>query len=72
MFIRRKQWLRREFDQLLLQDLIELKEHWEYQKRLVEKSFDPSPEVLSSLKLAEAKYLFLLKEAKKRNIKMEK
>ena len=40
-------------------------------KRLVEQSVEPSQDVLCSLKIAEAKYFFLLKEAKRRPVKME-
>ncbi|PLR76778.1 DUF2508 domain-containing protein [Bacillus sp. V3-13] len=68
MFFRRKGWLRREFNDKLLNQLNEAKVNWNNQKKLVEKSFDPSDEVICQLKLAEAKYFFLFKEAKTRNI----
>ncbi|PWW17145.1 uncharacterized protein DUF2508 [Cytobacillus oceanisediminis] len=70
MFFRKRGWLRREFDEKLLQQLNGLKAEWNNQKSLVEKSFDPSPEAISQAKLAEAKYFFLFKEAKKRNVKV--
>lgn len=70
MFFRRKGWLRKEFDEKLLKQLNELRADWNNQKSLVEKSFDPSPEAISQAKLAEAKYFFLFKEAKKRNVKV--
>jgi hypothetical protein len=70
MFFRRKKWLRREFDEKLLEQLNRLKTDWNNQKSLVEKSFDPSPEAISQAKLAEAKYFFLFREAKKRNVKV--
>jgi Protein of unknown function (DUF2508) len=44
------------------------KEHWQQEKLLLEKSFDPSEEVICQTKIAEAKYIFLLKEAKQRNV----
>lgn len=72
MFFRRKGWLRKEFNERLIQDLFQLKDRWNRQKRLVEKSVEPSPEVLYELKLAEAKYFFLLKEAKKRHVILRK
>lgn len=68
MLFHRKGRLRREFDELLLRDLVKQKEQWEKQKHLIEKCFDPSLEVLSNLELEKAKYLFLLKEAKQRKI----
>ena len=68
MFFRRKDKLRREFDEKLLFQLEYLKEEWMRQKNLIEKSIDPSDEVLYELKLAESKYFFLLREAKSRKI----
>ncbi|UOE55538.1 YaaL family protein [Bacillus sp. CMF12] len=70
MFFRRKKWLRSEFDEKLLEQLNRLKTDWNNQKSLVEKSFDPSPEAISQAKLAEAKYFFLFREAKKRNVRV--
>lgn len=68
MFFRKKGWLRKEYDEKLLQQLNELKGHWKNQSTLVEKSFDTTEEAISDAKLAEAKYFFLFKEAKKRNV----
>ncbi|WP_163145276.1 YaaL family protein [Bacillus sp. 22-7] len=70
MFFRRRKWLRSEFDEKLLEQLNRLKTDWNNQKSLVEKSFDPSPEAISQAKLAEARYFFLFREAKKRNVKV--
>lgn len=49
-----------------------MKNEWNRQKQLIDNSVEPSSQVLYELKVAEAKYFFLLKEAKKRNIKMGK
>ncbi|PLR65515.1 MULTISPECIES: YaaL family protein [Bacillaceae] len=68
MFFRRKGWLRKEYDHLLIEDLIHMKDEWGRQKQLVDKSVEPSPEILYELKVAQSKYFFLLREAKKRNI----
>lgn len=68
MFFRRKGWLRKEYDEKLLFQLNKFKEHWQQEKMLLEKSFDPSDEVICQTKIAEAKYIFLLKEAKHRNV----
>lgn len=52
----RKKTLRREFDEKLTEQLFKQKEEWNRQKKLVEKSLEPSAEVLYELKVAEAKY----------------
>ncbi|MDN4527699.1 YaaL family protein [Fictibacillus fluitans] len=68
MFFSRKGRLRKEGDQRLLQSLDEIKTVWTNQKAMVERSLEPSDQVLYELKLTEAKYLFLLKEAKIRKV----
>jgi hypothetical protein len=70
VLFRRKGWLRKQYDQQLLQNLLNMKKEWNRQKQLVDKSVEPSSQVLYELKVAEAKYFFLLKEAKKRKIKI--
>jgi hypothetical protein len=71
MFFRRKGWIRKEFDEKLLNSMDEYKKDWQQQKTLLDKSFDPSGEVICQTKVAEAKYFFLLKEAKQRNITLK-
>ncbi|MEN1939329.1 YaaL family protein [Paenibacillus sp. 102] len=71
MFFQKKGKLRKEYDDKLIAVLEEVKNEWLRQKRMVEQSVEPSQGVLCSLKLAEAKYFFLLKEAKRRPVKME-
>ncbi|CRK85337.1 YaaL family protein [Neobacillus massiliamazoniensis] len=68
MFFRRNGKLRKEFDERLITKLNEYKEDWHRQKFLLEKSFDPSEEVICQTKIAEIKYIFLLREAKQRNV----
>jgi hypothetical protein len=68
MFFRRNGKLRKEFDARLITKLNEYKEDWHRQKFLLEKSFDPSEEVICQTKVAEIKYIFLLREAKQRNV----
>jgi hypothetical protein len=68
MFFRRKGWLRKEYNEKLLTKLDEYKVDWQRQKSLLEKSFDPSEEVICQTKIAEVKYIFMLKEAKQRNV----
>lgn len=72
MFFRRKGWLRKEFDEKLLGQINEIRTEWANQKMLVEKSFDPSEEILNQLKIADAKYFFLIKEAKNRKINIKR
>ncbi|WP_028401892.1 YaaL family protein [Ectobacillus panaciterrae] len=72
MFFRRKGYLRREYDEKLVGLLEELKQDWLRQKRIVEQSLEPSEEVLCHLQIAEAKYFYTLKEAKKRRVTMMK
>ncbi|PAE31449.1 YaaL family protein [Bacillus sp. 7884-1] len=72
MFFKRKGWLRKEFDGKLLTQLQEYKEHWREQKQLLDKSFDPSEEAICQTKIAQAKYFFLLKEAKERNVSIKR
>lgn len=52
-------------------ELQKARTEWLEQKQLIEKSVDPSLEVLSALQLAEAKYFFLLREAKHRRITLK-
>ncbi|MBE7099873.1 MULTISPECIES: YaaL family protein [Bacillus cereus group] len=72
MFFQKKGKLRKEYDDKLIVLLEKVKNEWLRQKRMVEQSVEPSQDVLCSLKIAEAKYFFLLKEAKRRPVKMEK
>jgi len=68
MFFRRKGRLRKEYDDKLLTQLNRYRAHWQQEKLLLEKSFDPSEEVICQTKIAEAKYIFLLREAKQRSV----
>lgn len=72
MFFRKKGKLRKEFDEKLLVQFSHLKKEWLNDKSLLDKSFDPSDEVISEAKLSEAKYFFLFKEAKQRKINLLK
>lgn len=68
MFFRRKGWLRKEYDEKLLQQLESLKQNWLQQKDLLEICLDPSDDVIMEAKMAEIKYFSLFKEAKNRNV----
>ncbi len=71
MLFRRKGWLRKEFDEKLLDRLTEFKDSWVSQKQLIERSFEPSTEAINQAKIAEAKYFFLFKEVKRRKISIQ-
>jgi hypothetical protein len=72
MLWRRKGWLKKEFDEKLIEELETVKNEWLKQKNLVEKVVEPSEAVLVDLKIAEAKYFFLIKEAKRRRISIKR
>lgn len=68
MFFRRKASLRGEFDKQLVEQLNLSKKNWDRQSGLFEKSIDPSGEMEIQTEIDKAKYFFLLREAKKRQI----
>ncbi|KAB2487344.1 YaaL family protein [Priestia endophytica] len=68
MLFKRKGWLREEYNQKLLNELFQEKKERIYRSRLMEQSLDPTPEAVAHSKLSEIKYLYLLKEAKVRNL----
>ncbi|PGZ95259.1 hypothetical protein COE51_21260 [Bacillus pseudomycoides] len=72
MLFQKKRKLRKEYDEKLIALLEQVKVEWMRQKRIVAQSIEPSEDVLCHLKLAEVKYFYLLKEAKRRPVKMEK
>ncbi|WP_042453779.1 YaaL family protein [Neobacillus dielmonensis] len=72
MFFRRKGRLRNEFDEKVLLQLNQYKDKWHQEKSLLEKSLDPSEDVICQTKIAEAKYILLLKEAKYRKVNLRK
>ncbi|WP_223703586.1 YaaL family protein [Sutcliffiella deserti] len=68
MFFRKKDRLKKQFDTKLMEATESCKSRWTKQKYLVEKSLEPSEEVICQLKMAEAKYLFLLREVRTRMV----
>ncbi|AKO90708.1 YaaL family protein [Priestia filamentosa] len=68
MLFKRKGWLREEYNQKLLNELFQEKKERIYRSRLMEQSLDPTPEAVANSRLSEIKYLYLLKEAKVRNL----
>ncbi|KWW16350.1 MULTISPECIES: YaaL family protein [Peribacillus] len=72
MFFRKKKRLRNEFNESLMKELEQLKWNWHNQKSLLEKSVDPSTEVIAQARLAEVKYFYLFKEVKRRNVRIKR
>ncbi|MET3700091.1 uncharacterized protein DUF2508 [Bacillus oleivorans] len=70
MLLRRRGWLKKEYDQKLIVELNEAKTTWEQQKTLIHKSFDPSAELIEQVKTAEAIYFSLINEAKNRKVRI--
>lgn len=68
MLFKKKGKLRKEFNQELITQLEIAKRDWMRQKNLIEKSVEPSDDILKELKVAETKYFFLLREAKRRKV----
>ncbi|HEU5139794.1 MAG TPA: YaaL family protein [Bacillales bacterium] len=61
---KRKGRLRKQVNRSLMETVNRAKEDWLRQKEIVEKSIEPHDVVLHELKLAEARYFFLLREAR--------
>ncbi|TKH02821.1 DUF2508 family protein [Peribacillus simplex] len=72
MFFRKKKKLRNEFNDSLIEELEQLKTNWHNQKSLLEKSVDPSEEVIAQTRLAEVKYFYLFREVKRRNVRLKR
>lgn len=68
----RKKRLFQTVNEDLLFTLEKAKEEWLMRKKLIEKSIEPSDLLDYELKLAEAKYLFLLKEAKLQKLTLKR
>lgn len=72
MFFRKKKRLRSEYDEALIGELEKLKRNWHNQKSLLERSVDPSVEVIAQTRLAEVKYFYLFREVKRRNARIQR
>ncbi|QDP38800.1 YaaL family protein [Radiobacillus deserti] len=59
---------RKDIDEQLLNRTYQLKDEWMSLKSIIEKSVEPSEQGLIDLAIAEAKYFYLLKEARHRQI----
>jgi Protein of unknown function (DUF2508) len=68
VFFRQKEKLRKKYNQELVNELEQLRKNWVNQSSLLERSLDPSEDAIIQTKLAELKYFYLFKEAKKRKV----
>ncbi|WP_106495635.1 YaaL family protein [Lentibacillus sp. Marseille-P4043] len=59
---------RKDIDEQLLDSIFTLEHEWKQIRSLVEKSIEPLESSICKQKLAEAKYLFLLREARHRKV----
>lgn len=64
----RRKTKKREIDEQLLDAIIAMKQEWEQIQLIVEKSIEPTEEVIYKKRLAQAKYLFLLRQARYRKL----
>ncbi|RSK29199.1 DUF2508 family protein [Bacillus sp. HMF5848] len=72
VFKKKKGRLRKVYDEKVIANLHTSRELWMQKKKYVENSVEPSDTVRFEQKIAEAKYLFMLKEARLRNIVLKK
>lgn len=68
----RRRAKKRQVDQHLLDTINQLKRDWQQIQSIVEKSIEPSEESLYKLNISQAKYLFLLREARHRNLRAQR
>lgn len=64
----RKMIRKKKLDQHLLDTINQLKGDWQQIQSIVEKSIEPSEESLYQLSISQVKFLFLLREARHRNL----
>ncbi|AEH52142.1 MULTISPECIES: YaaL family protein [Heyndrickxia] len=67
----KKQKLRKAYDALLLDLVTNVKNEWVQQNALQNLSFEFNEELYFRTKVAEAKYVFLFREVKRRNIRLQ-
>lgn len=70
MFFFKKKNIKKEFDQKLIHTLVTTKEELERHSTLLEKSYEPHSDLYAQVTLQKRKYYFLLKEAKKRKVRI--
>ncbi|OXS73119.1 YaaL family protein [Domibacillus enclensis] len=71
MFFRKKKSLRSHYDDRLIDLLDHSKEEWFKHRELLRLSFEQNDELEAQTKASQAKYFFLFREAKKRQIRIK-
>ncbi|OES45470.1 YaaL family protein [Domibacillus iocasae] len=71
MFFRKKQTLRSVYDDKLIELLDRSRTDWFKHRELLRLSFEQNSELEAQTKAAQAKYFFLFREAKKRQIRIK-
>jgi Cys-tRNA synthase (O-phospho-L-seryl-tRNA:Cys-tRNA synthase) len=71
MFFRKKQSVRSVYDDKLISLLNQAKTDWFKNRDLLRLSFEQNNELEAQTKAAQAKYFFLFREAKKRQIRIK-
>lgn len=69
MLFKKKPNLRKEYDAALLKLMTQTKNDWEYAKKIERSVIEKDSLLFAQTKLAEIKYFYLFKEARKRDIK---
>ncbi|WP_240376356.1 YaaL family protein [Bacillus piscicola] len=68
MLLKRKKTIRQAENERLVLTIQTVKQDLDRYENMIEKSIDPSDDIVAHLKLMRAKYIFLLKEARQRRI----
>ncbi|MEK4027422.1 MULTISPECIES: YaaL family protein [Bacillaceae] len=71
MFFRKKAKLHAAYNAELIQLLERSKQEWFKHRELLRLSFEPNEELAAQTKMYEARYFFLFREARKRNIRIK-
>jgi len=64
--------LKRKYDLQLLEKLAQVKKEWNVDTKLNEQSLEKNEDLAIDIKISRAKYVFLLKEAKERKIRLSR
>lgn len=72
MIFRKKRSLKRKYDLQLLEKLAQVKKEWNVDTKLNEQILEKNEDLAIDIKISRAKYVFLLKEAKERKIRLSR
>lgn len=64
----RKKIKKRDIDKQLLHTIISIEAEWKQMRAVVDASIDPTENILHQVEAAQAKYMFLLREARHRRV----